>query len=466
MAISLLRIWPYCTVEQTASDVNPLTRFLPPQRFGPFLTDGDLSLLLHKKEQCPAVIRGIQEHDADRLRHHSLLRSIHLFGVALVSIASVLVKGSLTHTLVRKFWGDEVSYARIAAAHYRPRRLETTASGLLKHKQGELSSYDLRHLLRLNAAGTHSANWIQEIWSIDMPNHGESAALNRAHLEDRQERGRKEGWDGKCNTMDFSTYLNAFLSITQLQDHQVVGIAHSGSCTSWTHALTLLGRTHPHPFALVFIEPTLIFPDLPPTDPRIVHGTANVRGVLAKRDKWSNRAEAKRCLLGTEDSKLEGRPKSQSQIDKNANKKGSGKGGGTTVWSKWDDQALDLFVEHALEEVREPAQSPAGCTKWSFYRTVEPAQLMCMCEALNPGRGRGTVGGVHIIWLEVEDFITKSARGDILDATSHRVLSHGVVSDVGHLIPQENPGGLADALYDVLLSRMAVSAGLTVQTPL
>ncbi|KAI6101643.1 hypothetical protein EDD16DRAFT_1525832 [Pisolithus croceorrhizus] len=188
MAISLLRIWPYCTVEQTASDVNPLTRFLPPQRFGPFLTDGDLSLLLHKKEQCPAVIRGIQEHDADRLRHHSLLRSIHLFGVALVSIASVLVKGSLTHTLVRKFWGDEVSYARIAAAHYRPRRLETTASGLLKHKQGELSSYDLRHLLRLNAAGTHSANWIQEIWSIDMPNHGESAALNRAHLERRQKR--------------------------------------------------------------------------------------------------------------------------------------------------------------------------------------------------------------------------------------------------------------------------------------
>ncbi|KAI6169857.1 hypothetical protein EDD17DRAFT_37285 [Pisolithus thermaeus] len=29
---------------------------------------------------------------------------------------------------------------------------------------------------------------------------------------------------------------------------------------------------------------------------------------------------------------------------------------------------------------------------------------------------------------------TKSARGDILDATSHRVLSHGVVSDVGHLV--------------------------------
>lgn len=28
--------------------------------------------------------------------------------------------------------------------------------------------------------------------------------------------------------------------------------------------MTLLDRTHPHPFALVFIEPTLIFPGLPP----------------------------------------------------------------------------------------------------------------------------------------------------------------------------------------------------------
>ncbi|KAI6100351.1 Alpha/Beta hydrolase protein [Pisolithus sp. B1] len=313
--------------------------------------------------------------------------------------------------------------------------------GLSSHKESYHPT--IAHLLRLNAAGSRSANWIREIWSIDMPNHGESAALNRAHLEDRQERGRKEGWDGKCNTMDFSTYLNAFLSITQLQDHQVVGIAHSGSCT--THALTLLDRTHPHPFALVFIEPTLIFPDLPPTDPRIVHGTANVRGVLAKRDKWSNRGEAKRWLLGT------------------------------TIWSKWDDQALDLFV---------PALSPAESTKSSSYvrsilrkeeesslyacpqHTVEPAQLTRMCAALNPGRGRGPVGGVHILWAEVEDFIPKSARDEILDATSHRVLSHRVVSDAGHLIPQENPGGLADALYDVLVGHIAVAAGLTVRSPL
>ncbi|KIK26383.1 hypothetical protein PISMIDRAFT_95008 [Pisolithus microcarpus 441] len=270
--------------------------------------------------------------------------------------------------------------------------------GLSSHKESYHPT--VTHLLRLSAAGTRSAAWIREIWLIDMPNHGESAALNRAYLEDRQERGRKEGWDGRCNTMDISTYLNAFLSIKQLQNHLVVGIAHSGSCTSWTHALTLLDRTHPHPFALVFIEPTLIFPGLPPTDFRIIRGAANVRGVLAKRDKWSNRREAKRWLLA----------------------------GRTTVWSKWDDRVLDLFVEHALEEVRESAPSPPEFTEPSFYvrsilrkeeesslyacpqHTVEPAQLARMCAALNPGSrrspvpGNRRVGGVHILWAEVEDY--------------------------------------------------------------
>ncbi|KIO10233.1 hypothetical protein M404DRAFT_129483 [Pisolithus tinctorius Marx 270] len=276
--------------------------------------------------------------------------------------------------------------------------------GMSSHKE----SYHpmVARLLRLNVTGTR-AGLIREIWSVDMPNHGESAVLNRTYLEDRQERGRKAGWDGKCNTMDFSSYLNAFLSIPQLQGHRVVGIAHSGSCVPWTHALTLLDHTHPHPFALIFIEPVFMFPSMPPTDPRAIHGAANVRGVLTKRDKWSSRAEAKRWLLGIKGAK--------------------------TIWSKWDDLALDLFVEHALEEVHEPAQAPRMSTRSSSYvrptlrkeeesplyaclqHTVEPAELTRMCVALTPGSGNrapgsvnGGVGGVHVIWADIEEFMCVS----------------------------------------------------------
>lgn len=372
--------------------------------------------------------------------------------------------------------------------------------GMSSHKE----SYHpmVARLLRLNVTGTR-AGLIREIWSVDMPNHGESAVLNRTYLEDRQERGRKAGWDGKCNTMDFSSYLNAFLSIPQLQGHRVVGIAHSGSCVPWTHALTLLDHTHPHPFALILIEPVFMFPGMPPTDPRAIHGAANVRGVLTKRGKWSSRAEAKRWLLGikggdpkSRQSKQGGvdvggsleRPKGLSQSDKGASVNRNAKGA-RTIWSKWDDLALDLFVEHALEEVHEPAQAPRMSTRSSSYvrptlrkeeesplyaclqHTVEPAELTRMCVALTPGSGRapgsvnGGVGGVHVIWADIEEFISKSTRAEILDAM-HCVQSQRVVSGSGHLIPQEDPSGLADALRDVLVGHIAVAAGITVRAPL
>ncbi|KAI6029092.1 hypothetical protein BKA83DRAFT_4214373 [Pisolithus microcarpus] len=374
--------------------------------------------------------------------------------------------------------------------------------GLSSHKESYHPT--IAHLLRMNATGTRYVNMIREIWSIDMPNHGESAVLNRAYLEDRQERGRKEGWDGKCTTMDFTSYLDAFLSIPQLQGHRVVGIAHSGSSTPWTNVFTLLKqRTHPHPFALLFIEPVLMFPGMSSTDPRVAHSNANMRGSLAKRDKWSNRAEAKRWLLGIQGSGPEGQRRQRRDIDISGGAKqresqsqnvGSGRGKsinngkarGKTLWSKWDGRVLDLFVEHALEGVCEstlPLQGSANSTattaksrtyvrsmnrkeeESSLYahsqHTIEPEHLAHMCAALGL---RG--GGVHIMWAESEEYISQSSRDGILDAASHRVLSDRVVPGSGHLVPQETPRELAETLYDVLVGHVAVAAGVTMRASL
>lgn len=372
--------------------------------------------------------------------------------------------------------------------------------GLASHKESYQPT--IADLLQLNAAGTRYVNMIKEIWTIDMPNHGESAVLNRTYLEDRRERGRKEGWDGKCTTMDFSSYLNAFLSIPQLRGHKVVGIAHSGSSTPWAHAFTLLDHDHPHPFALIFIEPVLMFPGMSSTDPRVVHSTANMRGALGKRDKWTNRAEAKRWLLGIQgkspmvgrdkqrDIDINGSPKwtgsgsrSVESVNRNIrNTNGNGKARGKTLWSNWDDRALDLFVEHALEDVFEPTPSLEGSAnstmatrksrlyvrsmarkeeESSLYahsqHTVEPVHLTHMCTAL---------GGLHIMWAESEEYISKSTRADILEATSYRVRSNRVVPGSGHLVPQETPRELAEALYDVLVGHVAVVAGVMMRASL
>ncbi|KAG0694939.1 hypothetical protein DFH29DRAFT_296435 [Suillus ampliporus] len=70
--------------------------------------------------------------------------------------------------------------------------------------------------------------------------------------------------------------------------------AHSGCCTLQILALTST-RPLPTPFTLITVEPTLVFY---PTDPRSIHGAANVRGSLAKRDRWPNREALVKWLAG------------------------------------------------------------------------------------------------------------------------------------------------------------------------
>ncbi|KIJ63501.1 hypothetical protein HYDPIDRAFT_112921 [Hydnomerulius pinastri MD-312] len=287
----------------------------------------------------------------------------------------------------------------------------------------------ITRLLRLR----DSANYdIRELWSIDFPNHGETATLNRAILEERKARGVQEGFDGTCTPADYAAYLSAFLSSPPLRGHSVVGIAHSGSCTAWVHALTKLANptiAHKHPHALVLLEPTLMFPSLSPTDPRSIHGAANVRGALAKRDRWSSRADVKRWLVG------------------------SGKG----VWAKWDKRALDLFVEYAFEDVTSPASEGTYTTPTlrkdeesplytCLAHTIDPPQLASVCTLLNEDGKRG----VHVIWAEVEEFISKTAKAEILDAAEHRISTQRTIKGAGHLVPQEKPDELADGLHDVL----------------
>ncbi|KAG8218013.1 Alpha/Beta hydrolase protein [Butyriboletus roseoflavus] len=268
---------------------------------------------------------------------------------------------------------------------------------------------------------------IREIWSIDFPNHGEAATLNRRLLDEHKVNGVRQGFNGTCTTMDFAAYLNAFLSLTRFRGHNVVGMGHSGSSTVWVHALTKFA--HVYPRALILVEPTLMFPFMSPTDLRSIHGAANVRGALAKRDTWPSRTELKRWLTT------------------------SGKG----LWVRWDPRVLDLYMEHAFEEVaisegqesyitptlRKDEEAPLySCPA----HTIEPSQLAAVCTALNEGGKRG----VHVIWAEYEEFISKTAKAEILDAAEHRISTERTVMGSGHLVPQLKPDALGDAMHEVL----------------
>ncbi|KAH0826887.1 Alpha/Beta hydrolase protein [Lanmaoa asiatica] len=268
---------------------------------------------------------------------------------------------------------------------------------------------------------------IREIWSIDFPNHGEAATLNRRLLDEHKVNGERQGFDGTCTTMDFAAYLHAFLALPRFRGHNVVGMGHSGSCTVWVHALTKFAHVQLN--ALILLEPTLMFPFMSPTDPRMIHGAANVRGALAKRDTWPSRTELKRWLTTN----------------------------GKSIWNRWDPRVLDLYVEHAFEEVVRPEGQGSHITprlrkdeEASLYtclaHTIEPSQLAAVCTALN-GVGKR---GVHIIWAEFEEFISKTAKADILDAAEHRIATQRTVMGSGHLVPHLKPDALGDAIHEVL----------------
>jgi len=294
--------------------------------------------------------------------------------------------------------------------------------GISGHKEQYHTT--ITRLLSLRDLATYD---IREIWTIDFPNHGEAATLNRRLLDGHKANSVRQRVDGNCTTMDMAAYLHAFLSLPRFRGHNIVGMGHSGSCTVWVHALTKF--TPGYPYALILLEPTVMFPSMSPTDPRSIHGISNVRGARAKRDTWPSRAEFKHWVTTM----------------------------GKSIWARWDSRILDLYVEHALEEVVTSEGHGSYITprlrkdeEASLYtclaHTIEPSQLAAVCTALNVVGKRG----VHIIWAEFEEFISKTAKAEILDAAEHRIMTQRTVIGSGHLVPQLKPDALGDAMHEVL----------------
>ncbi|KAG1871751.1 Alpha/beta hydrolase fold-1 [Suillus subalutaceus] len=266
--------------------------------------------------------------------------------------------------------------------------------GLAGHKE----QYDPTIARLLSHAQTCAM--IRDIWVLDLPNHGQTALLNRSVFDARKAAGK-----AMCTTKDISLYLQAFLSTPLLKSSTVVGIAHSGSCTLWIFALTSMPPSLT-PFALIMVEPTLMFPSLTPTDPRSIHGAAN----------------------GNVDEVV---------------------GGGKGVWRKWDKRVLSSYLRYGFEEVNE---SELGAGKKKSYVTPtlrkeeESPLYACLSHTAVEEAGRG----VHVVWADFEEFISKVAKKDILDAAEHRVVSQRIIKGAGHLIPQEKPDELGEALGEIL----------------
>ncbi|KAF9508581.1 hypothetical protein BS47DRAFT_1302619 [Hydnum rufescens UP504] len=227
------------------------------------------------------------------------------------------------------FWNVINRYARIGAPKDR-KAIGITV--LVSHANGfhkEVWEPTIKHLISLcdrPSSGIH----IDEVWSIDTANSGDSALLNDKYLGDV--------FDWIDHTRDLLNLLENFIpegpfvATTQplpvhldrvssecssrrqksgFHDRNVVAIGHSiGGCTIANAACA-----NPHIFHSIALVDPIIFPE------RNRRPDNFVNGALLRRHSWSSRSEAKALLLRS------------------------------PFFSVWVPEALDLYVKYGLVDI-------------------------------------------------------------------------------------------------------------------
>ncbi|TFK80681.1 hypothetical protein K466DRAFT_370156 [Polyporus arcularius HHB13444] len=182
---------------------------------------------------------------------------------------------------------------------------------------------------------------ISEVWTVDNPDHGESAALNKNVLPSFLRSGR----------VSCRTYGGAVLALMRsgLLRHsstsRVVLIGHSAGATG-----VVLATSYPTTSedvkvsSIILVEPWMVHPDLAAANQGVrAIFDALSESALRRRDVWSSRDVARAYFAAR------------------------------GAWKVWDARALDLYMKHGLTAVASPGSSRGGSVALSFSKRDESA---------------------------------------------------------------------------------------------
>ncbi|KAJ7691043.1 Alpha/beta hydrolase fold-1 [Mycena rosella] len=281
-------------------------------------------------------------------------------------------------------------------------------------------------LLFAHCVGSHKEQWepiierifklrhaqVHEAWSFDWQTHGESGVLNRDLLATSP--SRVYG----VSAFEWTDAIAAFVRSPRMQGKRMVAIGHSAGAA--TMVLTM--RDTPLaslPYAaLILVEPTVITRDMfyLTIDDRIPTMEFVVAATSARRERWRSRAEARAWMARR------------------------------VPWDTWDARALHMLSRYGL------ADAPGGgvvlkCAREQealSYPDVEPH----FAAAAELGRVSRAVP-VHLVWGH-DGLVPEVAQDALRDGSEGRTAASVTRVDGGHMVVQENPDAVADAICAVL----------------
>ncbi|KAI0365459.1 alpha/beta-hydrolase [Pilatotrama ljubarskyi] len=274
----------------------------------------------------------------------------------------------------------------------------------------------IEHLFQLQHATPNNAFTIVEAWAMDAPSHGRAAILNESHL-----RTLPDGLAGK----QWARGAHALQQSGLIAGDSVVAIGHSaGACV-----LILSMEGHPLdrlPYSsLVLVEPGMPSREL--LKKMVDENAPLLRAVQfakTRKNTWPSRQAAREWLAKR------------------------------LPWRRWDARILDLFIEHALRDL--PTAEYPDATEGVTLATTRASEAHGYShyedgfEGLDMLKVLCTAMPVHAIFGAQPDMVPAEMQQNIASEEGRRMRSVVRVAGAGHLVVQEEPRGVALALWGIL----------------
>ncbi|TCD67196.1 hypothetical protein EIP91_000423 [Steccherinum ochraceum] len=278
----------------------------------------------------------------------------------------------------------------------------------------------LERLFDLQLASTCKGR-VTEAWSMDCPSHGEAAAHNETLLLSRSQ---------GVNAYDWAHGLRELLASGLVKNTTVVGVGHSGGATALL--LSTLGLSPAQlPFSsFIFVEPALMTEftmqqSLTGNSTRRATFEYLLRACKTRTDVWPSRESALQWLA-THDP-----------------------------WKRWDNRILRSYLRYGLRELPTAAypDQKEGVTL-ACTREQEAMCYTCLQDGVDSLERLAFVCAaipVHCIFGDRIDFVPEDIRKATVDeSTGRKMASITTIPGAGHLIAQEKPDEVADAMWTIL----------------